>query len=233
MLGSGLIGANWATLFLSKGANVTLYDPQKTALEKTRAVIASAWQDLKKLDYSIGRIPDERLLITENLRQACENTDWIQENSPDQLEVKTKLISEVEKYVKANVPIASSTTALLPSEIQKNMHYPSRFLVGHPFNPPHLIPLLEIVAGMHTDPDLPQKAAQFYESFGHEVIIAKREVVGHIANRLNAALYREVVHMVQADIANIEDIDRAIANGPGLRWAFLGPNLIYHLGNLL
>ena len=118
----------------------------------------------------------------------------------------------------------------MASDIQAHMTHPERFLVGHPFNPPHLIPLVEVVAGKKTDPDLPQRAKAFYESFGKEVVIPKREATGHIANRLNAALYREVVHMVATGIATVEDIDRAMVHGPGLRWAFFGPNLVYHLG---
>ena len=230
LLGAGTIGASWATLFLSQNAKVTVFDPSNRALSKLRPFIKNAWQDLKKLNPTLKGIPWQQLRLRQDLATICDRPDWVQENAPDQLELKQNLLRKAETRLSPDVPIASSTTALVATDIQAGMIFPERFLVAHPFNPPHLIPLVEVVAGKKTAPELIERAKIFYEGFGKEVIIAKREAIGHIANRMNAALYREVVNMVATGIASVEDIDRAMVHGLGLRWAFLGPNLIYHLG---
>jgi carnitine 3-dehydrogenase len=230
LLGVGTIGASWAALFLSKGAYVSVFDPDENALVAAKDQVTAAWGDLIMLNPTIADLPWGRLLLTTDIGKACDKPNWVQENAPDRIELKRELLAKAETFLPIYTPIASSTTALLATDIQKGMKHPERFLVGHPFNPPHLIPLVEIVSGDKTDAALPDRAKAFYESFDKEVIIAKREAIGHIANRLNAALYREVVHMVQSGIATVEDIDRAMTHGPGLRWAFLGPNMVYHLG---
>ena len=230
LLGAGTIGASWTALFLSYGKKVLVYDSDENALLNVKKIVERAWRDLAALTPDLPPLPWEDLLLTQDLKLVCRNTEWVQENAPDNLEIKRRLLSNVEGVLENHIPIASSTTALKASDIQANMTHPERFIVGHPFNPPHLIPLVEVVAGEKTNPELKKRAKAFYESYGKEVIIPKREATGHIANRLNAALYREVVHMVATDIATVEDIDRSIVHGPGLRWAFLGPNLVYHLG---
>ena len=230
LLGAGTIGTSWAALFLSRGADVTVFDPNHTALIMSKEQVKSAWQDLLALNPTIGEPAWDRLKLTTDMRQACNKPDWVQENAPDRLDLKQEVLGQAERYLPFDTPIASSTTALLATDIQNAMRHPERFLVGHPFNPPHLIPLVEIVCGNKTGTAMLERAKAFYERYGKEVVIAKREAVGHIANRLNAALYREVVHMVESGIATVEDIDRAVKHGPGLRWAFLGPNMVYHLG---
>ena len=230
LLGAGTIGASWAALFLSYGKKVLVYDSDENALLNVKKIVERAWRDLAALTPNLPLLPWEDLLLTQDLKLVCQNTEWVQENAPDNLGIKRRLLSNVEGLLGKHIPIASSTTALKASDIQADMTYPERFIVGHPFNPPHLIPLVEVVAGEKTNPELKERAKAFYESYGKEVIIPKREATGHIANRLNAALYREVVHMVATGIATVEDIDRSIVHGPGLRWAFLGPNLVYHLG---
>jgi len=229
-LGAGTIGASWAALFLSRGAYVALYDPEPERLIQANAIIAAAYDDIRALHPECAECDWSKLHMTNMLSEACQSSDWVQENAPDRLEVKHALLREVEGFVDKETPIASSTTALLASEIQNGMSYPARVIVGHPFNPPHLIPLVEVVAGELTDPALIQRARSFYEALGKEVVVPLKEARGHIANRLNAALFREVVHMVASGIATVEEIDRAMVHGPGLRWAFLGPNLVYHLG---
>ena len=230
LLGAGTIGASWAALFLSYGEKVQVYDSDQNALLNVKKYVERVWRDLASIMPDHPLIPWENLLLTQNLKRVCQDTVWVQENAPDNLVIKHRLLSDAEGVLEKHIPIASSTTALMASDIQAEMTYPERFIVGHPFNPPHLIPLVEVVAGKKTDPELTERAKAFYESYGKEVIIPKREATGHIANRLQAALYREVVHMVATGIASVEDIDRAIVHGPGLRWAFLGPNLVYHLG---
>ena len=230
LLGAGTIGASWAALFLSYGKKVMVYDPDDNALLNVKKYLERAWRDLATLTPDLPIIPWDDLLLTRDLKRVCQETVWVQENAPDNLGIKQRLLSDVEDVLEKHIPIASSTTALMASDIQAEMTHPERFIVGHPFNPPHLIPLVEVVAGEKTNPKLTERAKRFYQSYGKEVIIPKREAIGHIANRLNAALYREVVHMVTTGIATVKDIDRAIIHGPGLRWAFLGPNLVYHLG---
>ena len=230
LLGAGTIGASWAALFLSHNAKVTVFDPSTKALSELRPYIKNAWRDLKKLDPTLNTIPWQLLKLSQDLAMICDKPDWVQENAPDRLKLKQNLLQEAETYLPNYVPIASSTTALLATDIQAEMIFPERFLIAHPFNPPHLIPLVEVVAGEKTASGLTERAKNFYEGFGKEVIIPKREAIGHVANRLNAALYREVVNMVATGIASVEDIDRAVVHSLGLRWAFLGPNLVYHLG---
>ncbi len=230
LLGAGTIGASWSTLFLSHNAKVTVFDPSKQALSKVKPYIKNSWLSLKKLDPSLNNIPWQQLKLSQDLTTICDAPDWVQENAPDRLKLKQNLLQEAENYLPTDVPIASSTTALMATDIQTGMAFPERFLVAHPFNPPHLIPLVEVVAGKKTAPELTERAKNFYQLFGKEVVIPKREAIGHIANRLNAALYREVVNMVATGIASVEDIDRAMVHSLGLRWAFLGPNLVYHLG---
>ena len=207
-----------------------MYDSDESALLNVKTYVEQAWHDLAALTPNLPLLQWEDLLLTQDLKRVCQDTEWVQENAPDNLGIKQRLLSYAEGVLEKHIPIASSTTALMASDIQADMKHPERFIVGHPFNPPHLIPLVEVVAGEKTNPELTERAKAFYESYGKEVIIPKREATGHIANRLNAALYREVVHMVATGIASVEDIDRAIVHGPGLRWAFLGPNLVYHLG---
>ena len=207
-----------------------VYDPDDNALLNVKKYLERAWRDLATLTPDLPIIPWDDLLLTRDLKRVCQETVWVQENAPDNLGIKQRLLSDVEDVLEKHIPIASSTTALMASDIQAEMTHPERFIVGHPFNPPHLIPLVEVVAGEKTNPKLTERAKRFYQSYGKEVIVPKREAIGHIANRLNAALYREVVHMVTTGIATVKDIDRAIIHGPGLRWAFLGPNLVYHLG---
>ena len=230
LLGAGTIGASWAALFLSYGKKVMVYDSNENALLNVKTYVERAWRDLAALTPDLPLLPWEDLLLTQDLKLVCQDTEWVQENAPDNLGIKQRLLSNAEGVLEKHIPIASSTTALMASDIQADMTHPERFIVGHPFNPPHLIPLVEVVAGEKTNPELTERAKAFYERYGKEVIIPKREATGHIANRLNAALYREVVHMVATGIATVEDIDRSIVHGPGLRWAFLGPNLVYHLG---
>ncbi len=229
LLGAGTIGASWAALFLSYKTKVMIYDPSREALTKVKPNIEHAWQSLNTLDPTLKDIPWSKLTLHQNLASITSVPDWVQENAPDRLELKQSLLQQAELYFPPDVPIASSTTALMATDIQAAMTFPERFIIAHPFNPPHLIPLVEVVAGKKTSPYLTEKAKIFYEGFGKEVVIPKREAIGHIANRLNAALYREVVNMVAKGIASVEDIDRSIVHGPGLRWAFIGPNLVYHL----
>ena len=229
ILGSGLIGTSWAALFLAYGHHVAMADPRESAEAEALPAIDAAWAGLALLS-DLGPLPTDRLTFHRSIAAACQGATFVQECGPDRLTIKHTMLAEAESALAPEVIIASSTSSLMPSDIQAQMTHPARLLVAHPMNPPHLVPLVELVAGDKTAPDSVSQARIFYEAMARVTVVALREVPGHIANRLTSALYREAVHMVASGIATVEDIDKAVAWGPGLRWALMGPHLIYHLG---
>jgi 3-hydroxyacyl-CoA dehydrogenase len=229
VIGTGLIGASWAALFLSKGLAVHASDPAAGAEDRLRSFVDRALPDLRRLDPGAVMAADG-LSFTSDPREGAARADFIQESVPEDLDLKRSVLSELEDAARPATVIASSTTAFRPSELQTGCRRPERIVVGHPFNPPHLMPLVEVVGGRLTAPEAIERAFGFYRSIGKTPIRLRREVVGHVANRLAAALWREAVHMVAEGVASVADIDRAVTDGPGLRWAALGPNLLYHLG---
>ncbi|WP_372611943.1 3-hydroxyacyl-CoA dehydrogenase NAD-binding domain-containing protein [Aquicoccus sp.] len=230
IVGGGLIGASWAALFLAHGVQVTVQDVAEGFEARLTDEVGRAWPDLVALGAARVDLPLDRLCFASDTARACKDADFIQECGPDRLEVKREIISRIEAGARADTVIASSTSSLLASDIQQGAHNPERILVAHPFNPPHLVPLVELVPGRQTEAEAMGAARAFYESIGREVVELKRDVVGHVANRLSSALFREAVHIVAEGIASAEDVDRALMNGPGLRWALMGPYLTYHLG---
>jgi len=230
VIGGGLIGASWAALFLAHGLDVTVQDPAEGFETRVKEAVQSAWPDLCALGVSDESPPFERLHFAADIAAACRGAEFVQECGPDRIEVKRVILAEIEAVLDPAVVVASSTSALLASDIQAEALYPGRVLVGHPFNPPHLIPLVEIVRGSATSDAAVALAKAFYDRLNREVILVQKEVIGHIANRLSAALFREAVHLVADGIASVEDVDRAVSFGPGLRWALMGPHLTYHLG---
>ena len=229
ILGSGLIGSSWAALFLAYGHSVAFADPRHDAQNEALQAVEAAWKGLQALS-PLGALPKDRISFHLTIGAACENSDFVQECGPDRLNVKQSMLAEAEVALAPNVVIASSTSSLMPSDIQMEMVHPKRLLVAHPMNPPHLVPLVELVCGRKTAPETLEQAKNFYDTLGRVTVVARKEVPGHIANRLTSALYREAVHMAAEGIASVEDIDKAIAWGPGLRWSLMGPHLIYHLG---
>jgi 3-hydroxyacyl-CoA dehydrogenase len=230
ILGGGLIGASWAALFLSRGLRVTIADPQPEAEAFCRQLIQDAWPDLAAL-ADIPPAPDWNALhFTTAIPEACNNADLVQDCGPDRLDTKRAMLAEAETVLSKDAIFASSTSSLMASDLQQGARHPGRILVAHPMNPPHLVPLVELVAGKHTQPNVMSAARHFYENLDRVVITAQKERPGHIANRLTAALYREAVNIVAEGIATVGDVDRAISYGPGMRWALMGPHLIYHLG---
>lgn len=230
IIGAGLIGASWAALFLSKGLRVTVCDPSETALDGVPGFITTAWQDLAQLDDIAATPPLDRLTLTQDISSACAQADMVQECGPDRIAIKRQIVAEIEAALAPGAIIASSTSSLMASDIQEGARHPGRILVAHPMNPPHLVPLVELVAGRATDPACIATARAFYDSIGRVTVVVQKERVGHLANRLTSALYREAVSLVAEGVATVADVDRAIAHGPGLRWAFMGPHLTYHLG---
>jgi 3-hydroxyacyl-CoA dehydrogenase len=228
IIGSGTIGASWAALFLAHGLEVTVYDPSPQAEAATRDLIKGAWTGLVALGVAKTETPPA-WRFTNDVSVAASTADFVQESGPERADVKRRLYAELEQSLRDDVIVASSTSGLVMSELQQGLRDPERFAVGHPFNPPHLIPLVEIVGGKETSSDVTAWLDAFYRRVGKAPIRLNKEVPGHLANRLQAALWREAVHAVSSGLASVEDVDTAIAQGPGLRWAVMGPHMIFNL----
>jgi 3-hydroxyacyl-CoA dehydrogenase len=219
IVGTGVIGASWAALYLARGLNVTATDPAPDAEANLRRYINAAWKDLTIIGLSQNASRDH-LKFT---------TDLVQENGPERKDFKIKLFADMDAATPPDSIIASSSSGLTMSTMQSACKHPERCVIGHPFNPPHVVPLVEVVAGEKTSPETVQRAISFYESVGKKPIHVRKEVVGHVANRLQAALYREVVHLIEQGVLDVADSDAAVCWGPGLRWGVMGPNLLFHL----
>lgn len=224
IVGAGLIGASWAALFAARGgAMVTAWDPDPAARARFDERLAHARRQLMELDADVGGV----VRVVDTLGDCLEGADWIQENAPEKVELKQGLLAEIEGLAPLGAPIASSTSSLLWSDLARLMRNPDRLLLAHPFNPPHLVPLVEVFA---RDEALAERAMALYRSLGHAPIRLRKEAVGHVANRLASALWREAVNIVDQGIASVEDVDAALVNGPGLRWSLIGAHMAYHLG---
>jgi 3-hydroxyacyl-CoA dehydrogenase len=228
VVGAGTIGASWATLFLARGLDVAVHDPGPDAKTRVRGFIARAWPTMARLGLAPDADP-ERMRFHEDPAEAVRDVAFVQESGPENLAAKQALYARMEQGLAADTIVASSTSGLLPSDLQGGRIGPERYLVGHPFNPPHLMPLVEVVGGRATDPAVLDWAAAFYQAVGKRPIKIRREVPGHVANRMQVALYREAIHLVLEGVASLEDVDAAIAYGPGLRWAIMGPHVLHHL----
>lgn len=226
--GAGLIGMSWSALMLAKGFDVVVFDPRAGAAEELDAFVARAWPHLAALGLTARTRPRSARVSTDP--RILAGAEFVQENGPDRLDTKRALVATLEQVLDPGAIVASSSSSLKPSDIQADARHPGRILVAHPMNPPHLVPMVELVAGRKTSARTMDRAQAFYESLDRVPIRVNKEVPGHLANRLTAALYREAVHLAAEGIADVADIDRAIASGPGLRWALMGPHLIYHLG---
>ncbi|BBU31387.1 3-hydroxyacyl-CoA dehydrogenase [Burkholderia sp. THE68] len=227
IVGAGVIGAGWATHFLARGFSVTATDPGAGAETRLREWIDDAWPAMERLGLAHGASRD-RLTFTNDIGAAVRDAGFIQESGPERLDVKRALIASIEAVAKEDAIIASSSSGLSISEMQAGAKHPERIVLGHPFNPSHIIPLVEVGGGKLTRAENIERAMAFYLSTGKKVIRINTEVKGHIANRLQVALWQEAISLVQRGVASVEDIDTAIAWGPGLRWALLGPFLNLH-----
>ncbi|MCC2595222.1 3-hydroxyacyl-CoA dehydrogenase [Pusillimonas sp. MFBS29] len=228
VVGTGVIGASWAACFLSKGYDVAATDPAAGAEERLRKLVQTWWPTLERMGMTDDASP-ERLSFHASPEAAVQDAVFIQESGPERLDIKRATLAQISAAAPADTLIATSSSGIPASQIQDAAQHPERVLIGHPFNPPHLIPLVEVVGGRLTSAQAIEKAMRFYESLGKKAIHIRREVKGHVANRLQAALWREAFHLVQEGVASVSDIDAAIAHGPGLRWALLGPFLNVHL----
>jgi len=226
VVGTGVIGASWAAHFLAHGHDVTATDPAPGAEERLRADVAAHWPVLQPVEAA----SPERLTFTTDPGAAVADADFVQENGPEREDVKHALYAVLDEAARPDVVLASSSSGMLPTTIARGAaRHPERVLVGHPFNPPHLIPLVEVVPGEKTSEATVERALAFYAAVGKKPIRLRQEVPGHVANRLQAALWQEAYSLVERGVATVADIDAAIANGPGLRWAVLGPFLNQHL----
>ena len=233
VLGTGVIGSGWATLFAKEGMDVFLYDSRPELITKGIQQASSNLDFLSEQGLISARVRDEakaRLLPVSNLAELAAKSDYIQESIAEDYDIKKSCYRQLDDLAAASTPIGSSTSGLLMTEIQKVMKTPERTFIAHPFTPPHLVPLVELVPGRQTDPGVLEDAAVFFTSLGKVPVILKKEVPGHIANRLAAALWREAIHLAAEGVADVEDIDKALFAGPGLRWAIMGQHLTYHLG---
>ena len=229
IIGTGVIGASWSAFYLARGFSVVATDPAAHAEEKLRRYVDSAWDDLSRLGLAANASP-KNLEFTANMNQAVTDADFVQENGPERADFKIKLFADLDQASPVDSIIASSSSGLTMTVMQSACKHPERCVVGHPFNPPHVIPLVEVVAGTKTAPEAIDQAIAFYTSVGKKPIRLNKEVVGHVANRLQAALYREVVYLIEQGVLNVADADTAVSWGPGLRWGAMGPSLLFHLG---
>ena len=229
VVSTGVIGASWAAHFLAHGLDVVATDPAPGAEERLRADVAAHWPTLQRLGLVEGASPD-LLTFTADAADAVADADFVQENGPEREDVKHALFAVLDVAARPDVVLASSSSGLLPTAIARGCpHHPERVVIGHPFNPPHLIPLVEVVPGERTSDDAVEKAVAFYAAVGKRPIRVRQELPGHVANRLQAALWQEAYSLVERGVASVADIDTAISQGPGLRWAVLGPFANQHL----
>jgi carnitine 3-dehydrogenase len=229
IVGTGVIGASWAAQYLARGFDVVATDPAPNAEANLRKYVDDAWVVLNSIGLSPGASRD-RLEFTPDMKKALANADFVQENGPERVDFKIKLYTDMDAVTPPDSLIASSSSTLTMSVVQSKCEHPERCVIGHPFNPPHVIPLVEVVGGAKTSPAAISKAMAFYESIGKRAILLRKEVPGHVANRLQAALYREVLYLIEQGVLSVADADAAVSWGPGLRWGVMGPSLQFHLG---
>jgi len=230
IIGTGVIGASWTALFLANGLDVVATDVAPGAEAALKRFVSTAWPALQRLGLASGASKN-RLSFTAALADAVKDVDLVQENGPEKIDFKKTLYRQLDELLHPSVIIASSSSGLTMSEIQLGAAiHPERCVIAHPFNPPHLIPLVEIVGGAKTSEATIRRAAEFYTSIGQKTVRLNKEMPGHVANRLQAALAREVYYLVSEGVVSAADVDTALCWGPGLRWGVMGNLMLNHLG---
>ena len=230
VLGAGIIGASWASLFLAAGHEVHVYDPSEHTHSFVSNYSRKAWPCLQTLNLAPHGEPPQATFHS-HPESAASQAGFIPESVPEWLNVKLELFRRIEPHLGRGTIIASSTSGLLLGEMQQGFEDPSHLILGHPFNPPHLIPLVELLGNKRTADGVLAGAESFYASCGKVTIRLRKEVPGHVANRLQAALWREAISLVMEGVASVEDVDRAVSSGPGLRWALMGPHMLFSLAS--
>jgi carnitine 3-dehydrogenase len=228
VVGTGVIGSGWAARALALGWDVIAWDPAPGAETKTRSAVTRAWPGLIRLGLAPGASPD-RLRFVSSLEEVGQCCSFIQESAPERLELKQALHAQLSAATPSEIVIGSSTSGLLPTDMQRDMTHPERLVVGHPFNPVYLLPLVEVVGGKQTSPSAIASAMETYRSIGMHALHVRNEIEGFLTDRLQEALWREILHIINDGVATTDELDQSIIYGPGLRWAAMGTNLIYHL----
>lgn len=228
LVGTGIIGAAWAAHFLAQGLDVVASDPGPQAEKQLRTAVDNAWPSLEQLGLA-KEASRERLSFTPSIESAVESADFIQESTPEQEAIKDQVIEEISNAAKPSVVIASSTSGIVPSRLQAQCKNPQRLVVGHPFNPVYLMPLVEVVGGEKTSPETIRWAMAFYQHWGKTPLHCRVEKIGHLANSLQDAVFSEAMQLVADGMATTDELDAALSAGPGLRWALLGSFVTGHM----
>lgn len=229
IVGTGLIGASWAAQYLASGFDVIATDPAPNAEANLRKCVDEAWELLTIIGLAPGASRD-RLTFSADMKEAVSKADFVQENVPERFVLKAKVFAQMDEVAPPDSILASSASGITMDIIQSGCKHPERCVIGHPFNPPHIIPLVEVVGGAKTSEAVIERAMAFYASIGKKPIRLRKALAGHVGNRLQAALYREVLYLIQQGVVSVEDADMAVCYGPGLRWGVVGPSLQWHLG---
>jgi len=229
IVGTGVIGASWAAYYLARGFDVVATDLAPNAETNLRTYVDDAWKVLSKAGLSEGASRD-RLTFQAKMNLALEKADFVQENAPERPDFKAKLYAQIDDATPPESILASSSSGITMDVISANCKRPERCVIGHPFNPPHVIPLVEVVGGAKTSEETIATAMAFYASIGKKPIRLSKALPGHVANRLQAALYKEVLYLVQEGVLTVADADAAVSYGPGPRWGVMGPSLLWHIG---
>lgn len=228
IVGAGVIGNGWAARCLAAGLDVTVTDPDAAAERRLHAALDTAWPSLERIGLAPGA-DRSRARFTTDLAEAVADAGLVQENAPEDEALKRRLLARIDAAAGPDAIIASSTSGLLPSTLQADCARPQRVLVAHPFNPVYLLPLVELVGGRYTDPAAVERARDLYRALGMRPLVVRREIEGHVADRLMEALWREALHLVNDGVATTEEVDAAVVYGAGLRWALMGTYLTFHL----
>jgi 3-hydroxyacyl-CoA dehydrogenase len=229
IVGTGVIGASWAAYYLARGLDVVATDPGPQAEANLRKYVDDAWPLLTQVGLSPGA-SRERLTFSPDMSRALAEADWVQENAPERPDFKIKLFAQMDEATPPNSILASSSSGITMDVIQSGCKRPERCVIGHPFNPPHVVPLVEVVGGAKTSAATIERAMAFYATIGKKPVRLHKALPGHVANRFQAALYKEVLYLVQQGVLSVADADIAVCYGPGIRWGVMGPSLQWHVG---
>jgi carnitine 3-dehydrogenase len=229
IVGTGVIGASWAAYYLARGFDVVATDPGAQAEANLRKYVDEAWPLLTQAGLSAGA-SRERLTFNADMNRALAKADWVQENAPERPDFKIKLFAQMDDATPPDSIIASSSSGITMDVIQSGCKRPERCVIGHPFNPPHVVPLVEVVGGAKTSEATIERAMAFYADIGKKPVRLYKALPGHVANRFQAALYKEVLYLVQQGVLSVADADVAVCYGPGIRWGVMGPSLQWHVG---
>jgi 3-hydroxyacyl-CoA dehydrogenase len=229
IVGTGVIGASWAAYYLARGFDVVATDPGPQAEARLRKYVDDAWPLLVQAGLTPGATRD-RLTFSADMNRALATADWVQENAPERPDFKIKLFAQMDEATPPNSIIASSSSGITMDVIQSGCKRPERCVIGHPFNPPHVVPLVEVVGGAKTSEATIERAMAFYADIGKKPVRLHKALPGHVANRFQAALYKEVLYLVQQGVLSVADADVAVCYGPGIRWGVMGPSLQWHVG---